>query len=827
MSGRNAFCTACPLFSGAKTVCLWGEGDPEAEVLVIGEAPGREEDNSGRPFVGQSGKLIREELRRAGFNSVYITNVAKCRPPDNRTPTAKEAKACRQYLDEEIRRIKPKYVIALGALASKTVLKRAKITEAHGQLVELPGFTGMPVYHPAYALRDPSKLPAIQYDLARLRRAIDGTEPEDKFNWKLIDSVEAFEDFLAEFQRAEEFSFDKETSGLFPHDRKGHVRCLGIGLPGRAWVFPLDMPGSHFDGKPDLVRMVGYLLRYYARGKESIAQNGKFDNEWGHYYLGGGFYLDFDTMLAHHILDENQPHDLKYMARMELDCPDYDISTKEKRGGNLHTPQGRQAYWEYCARDAWNTLYLKRRFAKRIRESLPLRRLFYSLVMPASRVLEKVEMEGLTLDLPRYAKTEEEARTKRDGLARQLHKISPKTNWNSPAQVAKVLFEDLGLKSTVKTGKGAPSTGESALVDLKGKHPVADTLISFRETEKFIGTYLEGWKEFIVDGKLYLGYKLHGTVTGRYSSRLHQVPRDGSIRNLVIAPEGWEFVQADLSQAELRIAAELSGDLELISCFRPGGADVHWRTMLHIVATGASSEYDALAKSTAAKLSRSRHEPRIVQAVEILSSAGHEACIAIDKTWKEARKRGKSLNFGFVFGMYENKFIETCKTKYGYEPTWEEAHAFRQAYFELYQGVPKWHDKQKRLVRIHGEVSNLFGRVRRLPGIYSSDRSLRSECERQAINSPVQGAIGDWKAAAMIEIDERLDRNELRIVGEHHDALLMIVRKGCEDRTLPTVRSIMRKPRLLETFKIKMSVPMDSSLELGAWGNGKEYKGDL
>lgn len=78
----------------------------------------------------------------------------------------------------------------------------------------------------------------------------------------------------------------------------------------------------------------------------------------------------------------------------------------------------------------------------------------------------------------------------------------------------------------------------------------------------------------------------------------------------------------------------------------------------------------------------------------------------------------------------------------------------------------------------------------------------------------------------MVEIDERLDRNELRIVGEHHDALLMIVRKGCENRTLPTVRSIMRKPRLLEAFKIDMKVPMESEIELGPWGAGKAYKGD-
>ena len=151
----------------------------------------------------------------------------------------------------------------------------------------------------------------------------------------------------------------------------------------------------------------------------------------------------------------------------------------------------------------------------------------------------------------------------------------------------------------------------------------------------------------------------------------------------------------------------------------------------------------------------------------------------------------------------------------------------REAFFELYRGIPSWHDKQKTLVRINGYVTNLFGRMRRLPGIYSSNRELRGEAERQAINSPVQGAIGDWKAAALIEIARTIDRNLLRIVGEHHDAILFIVREGAEDETLPQVRRIMRRPKLLDIFKIFPRVPMESEIELGPWGAGKSYTKDL
>lgn len=831
---RNKECELCPLHKSADNPCVWGEGPLDAEVMVIGEYPNHKEDERERPLIGPAGQLIRTELGRAGFDSVYITNVVKCRPPDNRPPTASEAKICKSYLDEEISRVKPKYVIALGALTSKAVLKKSKITQDHGKLVEMPSYTGMPVFSPAYALRDISKLPAIKNDLARLRRAMDGEhEEEEEVKWSVLRKKNFFQ-FLKEFEEAEEFSFDVETSSLHWFDPEQKIRCLGIGLPGRSWIIPLDMPNSVYYGRPKAQRRLMRLLARLAVGKTAVGQNAKFDNHWLYSKYGVRFFLDFDVMLAHHTLDENQAHDLEYMARIELDAPEYDIPLKEKKGSELHTLEGRRRYFVYNAKDTKYTLQLYYKFKKRLAAATEsnLRRLFYRLVMPAARALQEIEEVGLTLRQALYAKVEADTIRQRDEELEKLQQMAEqfgsRINWNSPQQVAKLLYDRVGIKCTVKTKTGAKSTGEEALLEIKGRHPVADQLIRFRELEKFLGTYLEGWKEYTFDGKLFLSYKLHGTVTGRYSSRLHQVPRDGTIRNLVDAPPGWKFAQADLSQAELRIAAELSGDVELVNCFQPGGVDVHWRTMLHTVGTGASGEYYDKAIKTAQKLLQKSEQKYNVSSLsdslEILLKAGHEAAIAIDKEWKEARKRGKSINFGFVFGMYEKKFIETCKLKYGYEPTYEEAHAFRQAYFELYPGIVKWHEKQKRMVAIDGYVRNMFGRLRRLPGIHSTDKMLRMEAERQAINSPVQGAIGDWKAAGLIEIHETIPHNKLKIVGEVHDALLMIVRDGCEDETLPRVRAILRKPALLETFKVRMTVPMDSEIEIGPWGAGKKYE---
>jgi uracil-DNA glycosylase family 4 len=826
---RDAGCTKCPLHVGAKNPCVWGEGPKHAKVMVIGEYPNRKEDERERPFLGEPGQLIRAELGRAGIDDVYFTYAVKCRPPDFGTPNASQIKICKSYLDEEIAGVKPEFVITLGALASKAVLKKSKITQAHGQLIEMPSYTGMPVFSPAYALRDISKLPAIKNDLARLKREIDGTQTEQTVTWSKLTRKNFFQ-FLTEFDEADAFSFDVETSSLNWFDPNQKIRCLGIGLPKRSWVIPLDMPNSVYYGRPLAQRRLIRLIVALAEGKTAVGQNAKFDNHWLFAKYGVRFFLDFDVMLAHHLIDENQAHDLEYMARIELDVPEYDIPLKEKKGAHLHLADGRRRFFEYNAKDTAYTLRLYYKFRKRLHVGAEsnLARLFYRLVMPAARALQEIEEEGLTLRQELYAEILAKTIVQRDEELEKLQKMAEeygnRINWNSPKQVAALLYDRVGITCKIFTKTKAPSTGEEALLELKGTHAVADQLIRFRELEKFLGTYLIGWQEFTVDGKLYLSYKLHGTVTGRYSSRLHQVPRDGTIRNLVDAPPGWEFAQADLSQAELRIAAEFSGDVELVNCFRPGGADVHWRTMLHTVGTGASGEYYDLAVRTAAKLAGESGKPSLSTALEILLKAGHEAAIAINKDWKEARKRGKSINFGFIFGMYENKFIQTCKLKYGYEPTFKEAQAFRQAYFELFRGIVKWHDKQKKLVGLDGYVKNLFGRVRRLPGIFSSDKGLRMEAERQAINSPVQGTIGDWKAAALVEIHETVPRDKLRIVAEVHDALLMIVRKGCRDEVLPRVREILREPTLLKSFKIKMSVPMDSEIEIGPWGAGTKYE---
>lgn len=152
-------CKRCPLAAGRNHV-IFGEGNPHAPILIIGEAPGGDEDRIGRPFVGNSGKLLDRILAACGFDRsrhVFISNVIKCRPPGNRTPLPEEIEKCRPFLTAQIEIIDPKILILLGATALKNMISAdMKITRCRGQWIPWENRLAMPVYHPSALLRNPS-----------------------------------------------------------------------------------------------------------------------------------------------------------------------------------------------------------------------------------------------------------------------------------------------------------------------------------------------------------------------------------------------------------------------------------------------------------------------------------------------------------------------------------------------------------------------------------------------------------------------------------------------------------------------------------------------
>jgi len=171
-------CTRCAL-SQTRTQTVFGVGNRRADWMIIGEAPGQEEDRRGEPFVGRAGKLLDEMLLAVGLDrgSVFIANILKCRPPNNRDPSNEEAEACRSYLDRQIELVAPKIILAVGRIAAQRLLQTdAPVGRLRGRIHTIDG--GLPVvvtYHPAYLLRSPTQKRRSWDDLVLARRTLAAT----------------------------------------------------------------------------------------------------------------------------------------------------------------------------------------------------------------------------------------------------------------------------------------------------------------------------------------------------------------------------------------------------------------------------------------------------------------------------------------------------------------------------------------------------------------------------------------------------------------------------------------------------------------------------
>ncbi len=169
-----AGCQSCPL-GETRTKLVFGDGNPDSEIMLIGEGPGEQEDLQGLPFVGPAGKLLDSMLQMIDLDrsKVYIANMVKCRPPRNRDPQPTEQQACRSWLDRQIELVDPKIIVCLGRIAAMGVIKDDfRITREHGQWFTLNGRMYMATFHPSALLRDPSKRPEAFMDLRALRKEI-------------------------------------------------------------------------------------------------------------------------------------------------------------------------------------------------------------------------------------------------------------------------------------------------------------------------------------------------------------------------------------------------------------------------------------------------------------------------------------------------------------------------------------------------------------------------------------------------------------------------------------------------------------------------------
>ena len=812
----NNKCRLCKMWQGADDVCEPGKGRNDADIMVVGRMPNSEsyQDMIERALIDSGIELSR----------CFFTSVIKCR---NWTlePRKREIKECGAYLEAEIAAIKPAYILAFGNEALQALTGHSGITNYRGHIIEKNGYKVIPTVSPAAVRRSPMQKPAWDADIQFFASQVNGVAGKITLpKMAVVDTKDKLKKLKRMLERTELISYDIETHGDWPVG--GIVSLAGTCVvDGRVRVFvvPLSHPESPF--RRVWEDALKYLAPALERIPKQVAHNGKFDAKWMRAF---GVMMDvtFDTMLAAHLLDENRLKGLKPLARMLLGVAPWGISTKDL----WNTPL--KEILPYNALDTYYTYQLYLILREDLIKQPRLLRIFKLLTIPANRKLIEVEMRGIWCDRELLATRMKQAFDMRDELDRQLmlhvpsgtdeelsamgwptqgkRKRLAEVNFNASNWMRWWFFEYLGFP-VIERGKdkeddsvGDPSLAEFTMVTLKETypdHPVLNLLEQRSKWQKYCSTYVSRYMEIIDDNdRIHTTFKLAGTVTGRLSSgkedeekitarkdrgrgvNLQQVPRDYFIRGLFGAPPGYSFVEADFGQIEFRLAVFISRDKNGLWLIR-NGIDVHL--------------------AMAAKMT-GKPESQVT---------------------KEERKAAKPVNFGYLYGMWWTKFMQTAKMNYGIIFSEEEAKASRKAFFDMYPGFVHWHNRQRRLVHANGRVQSPLGRVRHLPDVYSNDRQLVQEAERQAINSPVQAMASDMCVLSMILIDEEFKRHGIRghTLGLVHDAINFEIHNDDLTRALPIIKSTMENLPLMRKFGCEIDIPIAADIKVGShWGGAKE-----
>lgn len=797
---RDSSCTLCKLSKECTSrVCNLIERQLKNDVMVISETP------STRANRGLAAKLLAE----FGINAFHASAV-NCEPQKGKKPTDAQIRSCRHYLDQQIKNSGARFVLLMGNSPLYAIKDCKGINKERGRPFAKDGVIYLPTWTPNTIYHNPEAATTIRRDLKLFSDIIrDGEVPhEKKLRYTLVDTKQALKAMLRRLTG--EVAFDIETTGLFPWMPSGRVTTIQFAVKGRQYVVPIQHRDSPWFNPKQIVRIIN---KHFGRHiPKLITHNGKFDYLWMKVHFGVNWHqwAYFDTMIAHYLLDENSLHGLKHLAMTFLGAPDWDVDKTVKVDG----PLPELAF--YGAHDVYYTLKLKRVFARRLNRELSVKQVFQWIMMPIVQRFVDIEYNGVTVDLTGFEKAEIELRRRIKEARKELKKFGD-INWGSTDQLREFLFKKLKIKPLEITKTGKPSTAKTVLKRID--HPAVGALLRYRAAKQQLSFFIEGWDPYLVGDTLHPSFKLHGTVTGRLSCEnpnLQQVPRDGFIRNLIIAPDGWELIEADLSQIELRIAAELANAKSLIRVFRTGG-DAHWLTALTEISRGKGKLKEVLATGRVLAGKKVNY----AKAIKLMLKAGPDRCIEIEPAWKELRKKAKAVNFGYLYGMWWKKFKIYARDNYGVNVTDDQAQDSRENFFSLYPELTSWHNRQKRLSSVQGYVTSLSGRRRRLPAAtHDEDTPKRREAQRQAINSPVQSFANELNLMVAIQLTEEYGTDIVRLCGTVHDAILFIVKREYVEEVYHRILEMMKAPRLLKKFGIKMRVPIAGEAKIGPWGKG-------
>lgn len=592
-------------------------------------------------------------------------------------------------------------------------------------------------------------------------------------DYRLCLTVEELATLAERIEEKKAVSLDTETTSEDPLEAElvGMSFCLE---DHRAYYLPLT---HRYLGVPSQVEvsMALEVLKPLLEdeGIKKIGQNIKYDalvlRKLGIELKG----LHFDTMIASYVINPGlRQHNLDYLAQHYLSHKMITYREVMGKGRSDFSEVDIDSAREYSCEDADITLRLKQVLEKQLKADMN-EALFHELEMQLVPVLIEMEHNGIKVDTKFF-------REMSLNFSKQLKAIEGEIfteagmefNINSPQQLGHVLFEKLQMPVQKKTTKKKSySTDVQVLKKLSVlPYKLPKLLLRYRTLSKLKSTYLDALVKRVDSstGRIHSSFNQTVAATGRLSSsnpNLQNIPIRGEegreIRKGFVAEKGHLLLSSDYSQVELRIFAHYSGDPAFMEAFREG-EDIHARTASEIMGVGK------------------------------------------EEVTPDMRRIAKAINFGIIYGMGSRKLSEELGIDH------KTAKNYMDAYYERYRGVAEYRDRMVASAREKGFVTTLFNRRRYLPDIDHKNRIIRSEAERMAVNTPIQGTAADLIKKAMIRIHHRLQRESpgTRMLLQVHDELVFEV----PEEEIENVRSLVREE--MEGV-YKLEVPLKAELKTG------------
>jgi len=826
MSSPN--CSKCTL---NKCKRIKPRGSLNADIMIVGEAPGRLEANMGIPFVGDSGRDQAQFLLKVGIDELdcYLTNIVMCRPPDNRDPTAEEIACCRPRLLTEIETVNPKVIVAVGRLAASELLGReVKMATDHGIPWLKDGRIILPVYHPAASLHGSTRfLQHTRNDYAVIKDIIDGriaprTSIEGATFNELVASRPIDVDTYNISHSKEFMAIDTETvdnklwsiqlttdgkDALFiPADNKQVLKTTVdyINNFDGTIIFHAalaDLPLLQDVGVKDIkftdTMVMAYLLQTEPQGLKALAY--RLLNIKMQSYVDTITPATFDKALNY----------LSEVANREW--PDADKLMEITKNGEIRykQPQNIQKKAIRIIHDAFSRgadpydrwYNIKQQERIEVERELGIMRMGELNDIPFNDAIHyacldaivtfrvhdilKAKINGLNLnevlriDLGIIEMVSDMIHTGflinvdvlkvldeeyHDEMHSKLAEIKELTgisiNPDSSNQVRK-LMQELKLWS-----KGKRSTESKYLLAEVDRHPVVAKILEYREIGKLVSTYTTPLQYKIdSNNRLHTELTITRTATGRLASKnpnLQNIPvrttRGLAIRRAFITPEGYSLIGADYSQIEMRVAAHVANDEKFIKLFI-NGEDIHAYTASKIFGIPLQHLDD-----------------------------------------KKHRKPAKAVGFGVLYGITSKGLAARLKD-------WSEAECENliKEWFDLYKGVASYMKDVVYYAKRHGYVSDMFGRIRYIPEIYSKDNKIYEQGVRYCRNTPIQSGAGGILKIAMSDLTPIYKSVDyMRPIMQIHDELIFEVQDEHIDEASMLIQSTMES-----CYNLKVPIKVD------------------